>query len=59
MKKAILFLFFSILLIKLLLIPLVNVPLGYSDSPAYFEQAKSLDLPLLKERETIKVYKNE
>ncbi len=40
MKKTIIFLFCTILLIKILLIPLVTVPLGYSDSLAYMEQAK-------------------
>lgn len=41
MKKALVILFLSLIVIKLLLIPLVPVPLGYSDSLAYFEQAKT------------------
>lgn len=41
MKKAILMLFLTLLALKLLLIPLVTVPLGFSDSLAYFEQAKA------------------
>ena len=40
-KKALILLFFSLLIIKLLLIQLIPVPLGYSDSLAYFEQAKT------------------
>lgn len=40
MKKELCLLFLALLVIKLLLIPYVPVPLGYSDSLAYFEQAK-------------------